>query len=104
MKTSQKDALNGVLPFFLLSISKDLFLVTFQILDLLKQKMCVDAELWANSSSGFRSFVAALVCWQIDFFIISSQNFSTKPANFKCFECVCYHNEPSYWWLGISQN
>ena len=36
--------------------------------------MYFGAIFWADSSRGLRSFASALVCWQIMFFIVDSQN------------------------------
>ena len=70
--------------------------------------MCVDAEFWASYSRGLGSFVAALVCWQIYFSIIDSQNcftgcMYTKSANLKCFEHLSGHSKPSQRRLGTSK-
>ena len=49
-----------------------------------KTNMWVVTEFWVNFSCGLGSFVAAFVCWQIDFVYISfSKLFPSKPALLK---------------------
>ena len=47
---------------FTLTLYAELFLIILAIMDLLKDKMCIDAEFWASSSHGLGFFVAASVC------------------------------------------
>ena len=57
--------------------------------------MRVDAKFCASSSRGLGSFIATLVCWQIDFLYNQFSNlFCAKSANLKHFERACCHHKP----------